>query len=178
MTKVKCYTSSSIGHAPTLCDNFEQHEDSVSLYWDDAPLVDDGAFLKVIHHCEPPEVFPNVADHIIANQGFFDVIMSYDPRVLENCGGKSVFLTESACSWLDRKAGGSLRPFIHNFPDGPAPLSPVVENYKGCDTSKKEFAISFLTSSKNNFPGHALRQDIFERLPENVGVLRTWKHRS
>jgi Glycosyltransferase family 10 (fucosyltransferase) C-term len=178
MQKIKCYPSSSIGPCPTLCDNFAQHEESVSVYWDDAPLVDDGAFLRVFHHCEPPEVFPSMAAHIIANQGFFDVIMSYDPRVLRECGSKAVFLTESACSWLDRKSSGSSKPFIHNFPDGPAPLSPVVENYISCDVSKKEFAVSFLTSSKNQFPGHSLRQEIYDSLPDQVGAVRTWKHRS
>ena len=178
MPHPKCYTSSSIGPAPELHKNFIDRPESVSLYWDDAPLVDDGSFLKVIHHCEPPEVFPNVADHIIANKGFFDVVMSYDPKVLRECGDKAAFLTESACSWIDRKSSGSPRPFIHNFPDGPAPLSPVVPAYTGCDVSKKEFAVSFLTSSKNYFPGHVLRQEIYEKLPDSIGALHTWKHRS
>lgn len=178
MTHPICHTSSSIGPAPDLYKNFLDRPDTVSLYWDDAPLVEDGSFLKVIHHCEPPEVFPSVADHIIANQGFFDVIMTYDPRVLRECGDKAVFLTESACSWLDRKSSGSPRPFIHSFPDGPALLSPVVENYVGCDVSRKEFAVSFLTSSKNHFPGHILRQEIYEKLPAQIGNLRTWKHKS
>lgn len=178
MPHPKCYTSSSIGPAPELPRNFLDRPESVSLYWDDAPLVDDGAFLRVIHHCEPPEVFPSVADHIIANQGFFDVIMTYDPRVLRECGEKAVFLTESACSWMDRKSSGSPSPFLHNFPDGPALLSPIVPAYAGCDVTKKDFAVSFLTSSKTHLPGHVLRQEIFEALPEHIGNLRVWKHRS
>jgi len=55
--------------------------------------------------------------------------------------------------------------------------NPVVMNYDGCDASKKKFEVSFLTSSKGSLEGHALRQQIYDRLPalENIPV---WKHRS
>jgi hypothetical protein len=118
-----------------------------------------------------------MADRIIANKNYYDLIMTYDPRVLAACDN-AVFLTESACSWIDRKSGGAPAPFIHNFPDGPAPLSPIVANYKACDVTKKEYAVSFLTSSKNIFPGHVLRQSVYNYLPEQVNGLRVWKHRS
>lgn len=172
-----CYTSSSIGHAPDLNKNFKDRPETVALYWDDAPLVDDGAFLRVIHMCEPAAIFPGMTEHIIANQGFFDVIMTYSPRVLSACPN-AVPLRESNCSWIDRKASGSPNPFLHNFGGDIAPLSPVVPDYKSCDVSAKEFSVSFLTSSKGAFPGHILRQQIFDNLPEQLGSLRTWKHRS
>src|SRR5271154_1082236 len=173
-----CFTSSSIGPAPTLHKNFLDRPETVSIYWDDAMIVaSDNPFLRVIHHCEPPEVFPTIADQIIANKNYYDLIMTYDPRVLAACDN-AVFLTESACSWIDRKSGGTPAPFIHNFPDGPAPLSPTVPNYQSCDVSKKEYAVSFLPSSKNQFPGHRLRQRVYEALPEQVNGLRVWKHRS
>jgi hypothetical protein len=56
--------------------------------------------------------------------------------------------------------------------------NPVAPAYVGCDVTAKQFAVSFLTSSKKMFPGHVLRQEIYERLPELIGELRTWKHRS
>jgi hypothetical protein len=177
MPRPTCYTSSSIGSAPDLHKNFLERVEPVSIYWDDSKFVDDGAFLKVFHHCEPPEVMPGIADRIIENQKFFDVIMTYDPRVLQSCPN-AVFLTESSCSWIDRKAGGSPAPFIHSFPDGPAALSPIVPNYQGCNVSGKHFSASFLTSSKGSLPGHQLRQELFNKLPENVGSMKIWKHRS
>ena len=179
MPHPNCFTSSSIGPAPNLHKNFLDRPETVSIYWDDAPLVEgDEPFLKVIHHCEPPDVFPQVADRIIADHLKFDLVMTYDPKVLAACNN-AVFLTESACSWMDRKAGGDPEPFMHSFPDGKALLSPRVASYVGCDVSQKEFAVSFLTSSKNYFPGHLLRQKIYDTLPEQgVGNLKVWKHKS
>lgn len=177
--KIKCYTSSSIGPCPTLNDNFDQHEESVSVYWDDAPIdFNDGAFLRVIHHCEPAAVFPDIADKIVANHKYYDLIMTYDPKVLKACPN-AVFLTEHACSWLPRKADRPSDPFGQmNYGSGLIHKNPQVASYVGCDVSKKEFAVSFLTSSKRMFPGHQLRQEIFDRLPDYVGDLRVFKHRS
>jgi Glycosyltransferase family 10 (fucosyltransferase) C-term len=56
--------------------------------------------------------------------------------------------------------------------------NPVAASYVGCDVSAKKFAVSFLTSSKNCFPGHVLRQEIYEKLPERLGELAVWKHKS
>ena len=179
MQKVKCYTSSSIGPCPTLCDNFSQHDISVSIYWDDAipnGCPNDGCQFRVMHQCEPSAVL-NIVDRLLANWQHYDLIMGFDERVLKL--PNAVFLTESSCSWMDRKSGKSPAPFLHHFPDvGLAPLSPVVYDYKACDVSAKKFAVSFLTSSKGYLPGHILRQEIFNRLPAQVGSLPVWKHRS
>ena len=178
MPKIKCYTSSMIGPCPTLHENFMQREETVSIYWDDAivnPPQDD-SFFKVVHQCEPRESL-DIIDKLIANYAHYDLIMAFDERVLRECPN-AVFLTESACSWLPRKTNGTIDPLgLMNY-NGVLHKNPVDINYQGCDVTKKEFAVSFLTSSKNSFPGHRLRQEIFEKLPQAVGDLRVWKHRS
>jgi hypothetical protein len=87
-------------------------------------------------------------------------------------------LYESACSWMSRKTDrvdpwGAMR-----YENGVIHKNPVVVDYKSCDVNAKRFEVSFLTSAKGWLPGHALRQDIYARLPETVGSVRTWKHRS
>jgi hypothetical protein len=178
MLHPKCFTSSSIGYCPDLYKNFLQRNESVSIYWDDAILnpQPDDAFFKVVHQCEPTDVL-NIIDKIIANHKFYDLILAFDERVLRECPN-SVFLTESACSWLPRKTDGTIDPLGNMNYDGVHHKNPVELTYTGCDVTKKEFAVSFLTSSKNSFPGHKLRQEIFEKLPASVGDLRIWKHRS
>jgi hypothetical protein len=178
MQHPKCYTSSAIGDAPDLNKNFMKREESVSIYWDDAilnPEYNDDSYFKVVHQCEPPETL-NIIDKLIANHRFYDLIMAWDERVLRECPN-AVFLTESACSWLPRK-WDTVDPFgVMNW-DGIKHKNPVEMNYVPCDVTKKEFAVSFLTSSKNFFPGHRLRQEIYEVLPESIGDLRVFKHRS
>jgi hypothetical protein len=164
-----CYTSSSIGPCPDLHKNFLDRPETVSITWDDGfHFEGDDSFFRVYHQCEPIDVL-NVIDKLIANHKHYDLIMAFDERVLRECPN-SVFLTESACSWLGRVSGNVTSHFSpENFP--------AVAHYVP-DTSNKEFAVSFLTSSKNSFPGHRLRQEIFEKLPAFVGDLRVWKHRS
>lgn len=174
-----CYTSSSIGPCPDLHKNFLDRPETVSIYWDDAKIEpEDNAFFRAIHHCEPPDVFPEVADRIIAQHKNFDLVMTYDTRVLRECSN-AVFITESACSWFPRKSGAAPDPFGRmNYGGGVTHKNPVVSEYVGCDVSKKNFEVSFLTSSKNIFPGHVLRQEVFEKLPGQVGSIKTWKHKS
>jgi hypothetical protein len=171
-----CYTSSSIGPAPGLPKNFLDRPETVSITWDDGfHFEGDDSFLRVFHQCEPPEVL-NIVDKLIANHKYYDLIMAFDDHVLRECPN-AVFLTESACTWLPRK-WDTADPFgVMNW-NGIRHKNPVEMKYEPCDVSKKDFAVSFLTSSKNMFPGHRLRQEIFEKLPNSVGDLRVWKHRS
>lgn len=180
MPRPVCYTSSSIGPCPTLSDNFMDRQETVSISWDDAfylgSLKNDNAWFRVFHQCEPPEVL-NIVDRLVQIHRYYDLILAFDERVLSACPNAQ-FLTESACSWLPRKFGaidplGNMR-----YENGVYHKNPVVMSYDGCDTAAKRFAVSFLTSSKCQFPGHVLRQEIFERLPEGVGKLEVWKHRS
>ena len=177
MFKPTCYTSSSIGPCPMLCDNFLQRDVTTSITWDDGWNFKDQSWFKTYHQCDVPEYFPNVVPRLLEVHKFYDLILTWDERVLRECPN-AVFLTESACSWLPRKWNavdplGSMR-----YDNGEIHKNPVVMEYAGCDVSAKQFAVSFLTSSKRQFPGHVLRQEIFERLPESVGDLKVWKHRS
>jgi hypothetical protein len=151
-----------------------------SITWDDAflhgSLRNDNSWFKVYHQCEPPEVL-DVISRLIDLQGYYDLILAWDDRVLNSCPNAK-FLTESCCSWMDRRVGGDIRPLLHNFEGtGMYPLSPVVSNYSGCDVAAKRFAVSFLTSSKGSAPGHILRQEIFNRL-QPLDNIEIWKHRS
>lgn len=177
MPRPICYTSSSIGPCPTLCNNFTDRPETYSITWDDGFHLNDPSWFKVFHQCEPIEVF-DIVDRIIATQNHYDLIMAWNERILQACPG-SVFITESACSWMDRKAHGSAKPFLHNFEGhGLTTISPMIANYVSCDVTKKKYEVAFITSSKRMFPGHVLRQEIYERLPEHIGDLSVWKHRS
>jgi hypothetical protein len=172
----KCFTSSSIGPAPGLPQNFLNRAEDTSITWDDGFNFEDTSWFRTFHQCEPTDVI-NIIDKLITNHRFYDLILAFDERVLRECPN-SVFLTESACSWLPRKTDGTIDPLGLMNHEGVLHKNPVELKYQGCDVTKKEFAVSFLTSSKNVFPGHRLRQEIFEKLPDSVGDLRVWKHRS
>jgi hypothetical protein len=176
MPRPTCYTSSSIGPCPTLCDNFLDRPETTSITWDDGFHFDDPSWFRTFHQCEPPEVF-NVIDRLIAVHKHYDLILAWDERVLRECPN-AVFLTESACSWLPRQSGNLQETYGTMNHSGILHKNPLADTYVGRSVDAKQFAVSFLTSSKNQFPGHVLRQEIYERLPEAVGALRTWKHRS
>lgn len=177
MPRPKTYSSSSIGWDVDISHHFADREETVSITWDDGfHFENDNAFLRVFHQCEPASVL-NIVDKLIANHKHYDLIMGFDERVLRECEN-SVFLTESACSWLPRKSGavdplGNMR-----YADGTMHKNPVTMEYTGCKVEDKKFAVSFLTSSKMFSTGHKLRQEIYERLPESFGALEVWKHRS
>lgn len=176
MPRPTCYTSSSIGPCPTLSDNFLERPETVSITWDDGWNFSDNSWFRAYHQCEPSAVM-DVVEKLIQNHKYYDLIMAFDERVLRECSN-AVFLTESACSWLPRKWGaidplGSMR-----YPDGTVHKNPVIMEYEGCRVDDKKFAVSFLTSSKRMFQGHILRQEIYEKLPERIGSLEVWKHRS
>jgi len=176
MPRPTCYTSSSIGPCPTLCDNFLDRPETTSITWDDGFHFDDPSWFRTFHQCEPPEVF-NIIDRLIAVHKHYDLILAWDERVLLECPN-AVFLTESACSWLPRKFGAIDPLGRMRYPNGVIHKNPVTMCYEGCDVENKRFAVSFLTSSKQQFPGHILRQEIFTRLPERVGNLEVFKHKS
>ena len=178
MQKPTCFTSSSIGPCPTLCDNFSQREESVSMTWDDGFHFDDPSWFRMWMQCEPPEIFPTVPARIIEVQKHYDLILAWNEQILTGCPN-SVFITESACSWMDRKSHGSSSPFLHHFEGyGLTTISPYIANYTSCDVTQKRFEVAFICSSKRMFPGHILRQEIYERLPERLGDLKVFKHRS
>lgn len=176
MYKPTCYTSSSIGPCPTLCDNFLAREQITSITWDDGFNFNDQSWFKTYHQCEPPDVL-DIRDRLIAVHEYYDLILAFDERVLKECPN-SVFLTESACSWLPRKYGAIDPLGRMRYSDGTTHKNPVVMNYEGCDIGGKRFSVSFLTSSKCIFPGHILRQEVYDKLPKKIGELEVWKHKS
>jgi len=120
----------------------------------------------------------DITEKLIANHKFYDLILAHDDKVLRECPNAQ-FLTESCCSWMPYKSGNMQDKYgTMNYGDGILHKNPVVPIYEGCDVSKKEMVVSFLTSSKRAASGHLLRQEIFDRLPERVGELAVWKHRS
>jgi hypothetical protein len=176
MHKPTCYTSSSIGPCPTLCDNFLAREQTTSITWDDGFNFNDDSWFRTFHQCEPKAVL-DVIDRLIAYHEFYDLIMAFDERVLRECPN-AVFLTESACSWLPRKWNAIDPLGKMNYGNGLIHKNPVVMAYDGCDVGAKKFSVSFLTSSKRIQEGHILRQEIYDRLPERFGELAVWKHKS
>lgn len=158
--------------------NFFDRPEPVSITWDDGFNFSDRTWFKVFHQCEPPEVI-DIIDKLIQNHKFYDLILAWDDRVLAQCSN-AVFLTESACSWMDRKSGklspaplGQMRVEGYDTPQS----NVVVANYTPFD-GPKNFAASFITSSKSMFPGHKLRQEIYSLLPERIGQLNIRKHKS
>ena len=144
MPRPKCYPSSSIGLTVDISGNFLDRPETYSISWDDAflfgSLRDDVSWFKVLHLCEPPDVL-DVIDRTIQIHEYYDLILTWNERVLNSCKNAQ-FLTESCCSWIDRKSGGSPAPLLHNFEGfGKAPLSPIVANYQPCDVNLKRFEV-------------------------------------
>lgn len=152
---MKAYGSSMTGDISFFGERFD-FERSVSYTVDDGFRSDDSSFFRVLHQIEPTEVL-DVVQKIIAKRNDYDLILTWNQDILSACEN-AVLLTESPCSWLPRAKENSV--------------------YTPCDPTKKIFAVSFLTSNKGFCPGHALRLDIYRRLPAVVGQLVVHKHMS
>ena len=179
MPRPKCFPGSTFGPCPDLYKNFDDRPESVSIYWDDAAIKmgEDASFLRVAIQCEPVSVV-DIIDPLIARHKEFDLVLAHDCRILSACSNAK-FLTESNCSFVDKKAGGSSAPTLHYFEGyGKGPLSPVEAHYTPCDANLKEYAVSYLTSSKAATAGHQFRQEVYDSLPSNIENLRVYKHRS
>ena len=140
---------------------------SVSLTVDDAFNLADTSAFRVMMQIEPPEV-KDVTDTIIKNQNFYDLILSWNTKILNACPN-AVLFPLACCSWLPWNDEG------HN-PNHARPQNGVP--YTECDPSRKQFKASYLTSWKDWTPGHKIRQQIFEMLPSTVGSLNITKHKS
>ena len=66
MQKVTCFPCSSFGNVPTVWDNFDMHEESVSITWDDGMNFNDPSWFRVMHQCEPRCVV-DIIDRLVAN---------------------------------------------------------------------------------------------------------------
>ncbi len=145
---------------------FSEQDREVSISIDTFNLDDTTPF-RVYLENEPPEVRDTVAS-IIANHKFYHLILAWDERVIRACPNAVRLVEYSApwcCSFTPGKIScrrGQQNPWMEI--DG--------------DITKKEFLVSYLTSDKNWCPGHILRQSIFEALPDHIGELPIFKHRS
>ncbi len=139
---------------------------SVSLTHDEAFNFEDTSSFKVLWQVEPPEIL-NIVDKIIENHKFYDLILTWNEKILNSCPNSRLFVI-SMCAWLPWNIEGH-NPSHFRTPDVP---------YPECDPSKKQYKASFTTSSKTQSPGHRFRLQVYDALPSSVGSLEIDKHKS
>jgi hypothetical protein len=151
------FGSSMTGDISAFADFLKNRPESVSFTVDDGFRFDDNSYFRVLHQVEPPEIL-DIADRIIQHKDFYDLILAWNEKVLEHCP-KAQFFPEAVCSWINRrKEEGAV--------------------YQPMDTATKQFAVSLITSDKTFCPGHKLRVDVYNALPESFGNLKVIKHMS
>src|SRR5271166_2656142 len=147
-------------------DLFSEQDKQVSISVDIINLSDTSPY-RVFVESECPEV-RDLVQGVIDNHKFYDVILAWHERVLNECPNAVKFVSPSA-PWCGELAAGTVA-----YRQGMQNVFRVVEQ----STVAKPFEVSYLTSSKNWCPGHALRQHIFDVLPNVVGELKVNKHKS
>lgn len=148
MPKLQAYGSSMTGPIGFFSDVMPEFDMPVSFTVDDGQVP--AAFFKVLHRVEPPEVL-DIDNQIIAKHQLFDLILTWNERILHQCPN-AVFLPESPCDWLEKTRHGlTLEEYKKKMP---------VPN-------EKSFSVSFLTSNKTQTPGHQLRVDLYNKLPDS-----------
>lgn len=183
MPKMITFGSSSSGDISGFERWIREWDQQVSFTLDDGFHFDDTSYFKVLHQVEPPEVL-DVVDRVIKNHEFYDLILAWNKRILEACPN-AVLFPQATCTWMNPE----YRPWDEGVDaegiDAKLLLYKAVmrPDYKPvraieCDTRLKKFQVSFLTSSKAFTPGHRLRQEIYERLPDSINGTRIYKHRS
>ena len=162
MVKMTTFGSSSTGDITGFAHWMQEREETVSFTVDDGFNFSDKAYIKVLHEIEPPEVL-DVVDRIIENHKHYDLILAWNKRILSACPN-AVLFPQANCTWMN--------PEYKPWEDKEG--RKIME----CDASKKKFKASFITSSKVQTPGHIIRQEIYDRLPESVNGLSILKHKS
>jgi len=143
------YKPKTVGE--TLYNAFADQPVQVSIATDTFDFSDTSPY-RVFFQLEPPEII-NTEQKLIDNHTFYDLILTWNQRVLEGCPNNAVKFVFGSCRWA---------------------TNPV----DACDVSQKKFAASYLTSSKTMCVGHYFRHDIFNKLPDRVGQLLITKHMS
>lgn len=123
----------------------EKHKDlSITLFWDyippDRSYLEENPYNIFLLH-EPNDFF-GIPSWVISNNHAFDLILTWDERVLSRCLNSMKFY----CGWIF--------DWDHFTP------------------TKKKFEVSFLSGIKEITEGHKLRQEIFSfedqiRIPKN-----------
>lgn len=109
--------------------------------------------LILVHGCEPP-LLNNIEESVIKNHQHFDVVYSFNQRVLNECGNSELFCFGS-CWVLTDKLGNVTS------------LRGEYENKFSIDD--KNFKMSFVKSTKQFLPGHKLRFDVSDLLNHDYG---------
>ena len=132
--------------------------------------LSDPAPYRVFHDHEPYPSDQGLVQRVIDNHNFYDLILTWRESILQSCPNAVKFLF----------AGPYLSILGNEFviPSHVGWYTTSEPRYVGPLNSTKALSASFLTSHMNSLSGHHLRQEIFSRLPESVGVLPIHKHRS
>ena len=136
-----------------------EQPETVSVTVDDGFNFSDTSSYRVLHQIEPPEIL-NCVDKIISNHRFYDLILCWNERILAECPNARLF-PQGVCTWME----SCYLPW----------MDMSFRKQMECDETKKQFKVSFITSNKTWAPGHALRQVIYNRLPQQVGDLKIHK---
>ena len=145
------YKPKVLGTNFTLGANFAEQEVPVSISVDEFDFTDTTPY-KVFVQLEPPDIVPT-EQRLIDSHTFYDLIITWNQRVLEGCPNNTEKYIFGTCRW-------ATNPKDH------------------CDVSQKQFAVSYLTSSKVMCKGHHFRHEIFNNLPAQIGDLPVTKYMS
>ncbi len=145
------YKPKVLGHNFTLGANFAEQEVPVSISVDEFDFTDTTPY-KVFVQLEPPDIVPT-EQRLIDSHTFYDLIITWNQRVLEGCPNNTEKYIFGTCRWA---------------------TDPV----DACDGSQKRFAASYLTSSKTMCKGHMLRHEVYDLLPDRIGDLEITKYMS
>jgi hypothetical protein len=145
------YKPTVLGTNFTLGKDFAEQVIPVSISVDEFDFTDASPY-RVFVQLEPPDIVPT-EQKLIDNHTFYDLIMTWNQRVLEGCPHNTVKYIFGTCRW-------STDPKDH------------------CDVSKKRFAVSYLTSSKTMCAGHYFRYEIYNSLSPSIGDLEVTKYMS
>lgn len=145
------YKPKVLGTNFTLGANFAEQELPVSISVDEFDFSDASPY-RVFVQLEPNDIVPT-EQRLIDNHTFYNLIITWNQRVLDGCPDNTVKYIFGTCRW-------AIDPKDH------------------CDVSKKRFAASYLTSSKTMCAGHHFRYAVYDSLPANIGDLEITKYMS
>lgn len=145
------YKPKVLGTNYTLGNNFAEQDVQVSISVDEFDFSDVSPY-RVFVQLEPNDIVPT-EQRLIDNHTFYNLIITWNQRVLDGCPDNTVKYLFGTCRWA---------------------TNPV----DACDASQKKFSVSYLTSSKTMCKGHQFRHEIYKNLPSNIGELGVTKHMS